>query len=299
MRVGLFLGDLLGQPADDVVAGIKGAADEGFASAWLPQVFGYEALTLLAIAGREAPGIELGTAVIPTYPRHPITLAGQALTVQSVTGGRLALGIGLSHQVVIEGMFGYSFDKPARHMREYLSALLPLLKGESVKFKGETLSAIGQVGVPGSTPPTVLLAAMAPVMLRLAGAVADGTITWMTGPKTVAGHIVPKMAEAAEKAGREAPRTVVGLPVCVTDDPAAAKERAAKTFAMYDGLPSYKNMLNAEGLSGPGEIAVVGPEDSVRDQLAAVADAGATDLIASCFGRPDDKARTRALLATR
>jgi 5,10-methylenetetrahydromethanopterin reductase len=297
MRVGLFLGDLLGLPADDVVAGIKGAAEEGFTSAWLPQVFGYEALTLLAIAGREIPGIELGTAVIPTYPRHPITLAGQALTVQSVTGGRLALGIGLSHQVVIEGMFGYSFDKPARHMREYLAALLPLLKGESVKFKGETLSATGQVGVPGATPPTVLLAAMAPVMLKLAGAVADGTITWMTGPKTVAGHIVPKMAEAAEKAGRDTPRTVVGLPVCVTDDPAGARERAAKTFAMYDTLPSYKNMLNAEGLGGPGDIAVVGPEDSVREQLAAVAEAGTTDLIASCFGRPDDKARTRALLA--
>lgn len=297
MRVGLYFSGLLTSAVDDVVAAIRGAAEEGFSSVWLPQVFGYDTLTLLALAGKEVPGIELGTAVVPTYPRHPIVLAGQALTVQSVTEGRLTLGVGLSHRVMIEDMFGYSFERPARHMKEYLAALLPLLKGESVTFKGETLSATGTVVVPDTTPPKVLLAAMAPAMLKLAGAVADGTITWMTGPKTVANHIVPRLAEAAAGAARDTPRTVVGLPVCVTDDPAGAQERAERAWAMSHELPSYRKMLEKEGLAGPGEIAVVGSEGSVREQLAAVAEAGATDLMALCFGTAEDKARTRALLA--
>jgi F420-dependent oxidoreductase-like protein len=297
MQVGLYLSELLNTMADDVIVGVRGAAEEGFTSAWLPQVLGYDTLTLLALAGREVPGIELGTAVVPTYPRHPIVLAGQALTVQSVTGGRLALGVGLSHRAVIEGTFGYSFEKPARHMKEYLAALLPLLNGESARFAGETLSANGRVVVPGSSRPTVLLAAMAPAMLKLAGAVADGTITWMTGPATLANHIVPRMADAAAAAGRGMPRTVVGLPVCVTDDPVAARQWAAKTWARNYELPSYKQMLDLEGLAGPGDIAVVGSEETVREQLATVAEAGATDLIAVCYGTAEENARTRALLA--
>src|SRR5207247_5341586 len=139
------------------------------------QIFGFDALTMLAVAGREVADIELGTAVIPTYPRHPTALAGQALTTQVATGGRLALGIGLSHQLVVEGMWGYSYDRPARHMREYLSVLVPLLHGETVSFQGETLKAntMGPIELGTSGPPPVLLAALAPVMLRLAGTVTD------------------------------------------------------------------------------------------------------------------------------
>src|SRR5437588_662069 len=170
---------------DEVIKETRWAAQGGLSSVWSPQIFGYDALTLLAVVGREVDGIELGTAVVPTYPRHPIVLAGQALTTQAASGGRLALGIGLSHRIVIESMFGHSFDKPARHMREYLSVLLPLLQGQAVSFQGETLKAttMGPLDVKAKPPP-VLLAALAPVMLRLAGSVADGTVTWMTGPST-------------------------------------------------------------------------------------------------------------------
>src|SRR5205807_5768496 len=139
MRYGVML-DTSGS-IDEVIKETRWAAQGGLSSVWSPQIFGYDALTLLALAGRAVDGIELGTAVVPTYPRHPIVLAGQALTAQEATGGRLVLGIGLSHQMVIEGMFGYSFDHPARHMREYLSALLPLVRGETVSFAGETLKA--------------------------------------------------------------------------------------------------------------------------------------------------------------
>ncbi|MFN0092921.1 MAG: TIGR03564 family F420-dependent LLM class oxidoreductase [Acidimicrobiales bacterium] len=298
MRIGLFLGDLVFRSTDDVIAGIKRADSEGFASAFLPQVFGWDSLTLLAVAGREAANIELGTAVVPTYPRHPVALAGQAATVNSLTGGRLALGIGVSHAPVIEGSLGYSFERPAHHMKEYLSALLPLMRGEAAKVDGDTVKVNAKLGNPPTAPPQVLLAALAPHMLGLAGSVADGTITWMVGPKVLKSHTAPRINAAAEKAGRDAaPRVVVGVPVCVTDDAAAARERAAKTFAMYGTLPVYRSQLDAEGYAGPGDAAVVGNEEQVTEALEACLAAGGTELIATLFGGPDDKERSRALLA--
>jgi len=295
MQIGLFLGSPT--DLDRTVAQVRDARDAGFATAWLAQIFNTDALTVLAVVGREVDGIGLGTGVVPTYPRHPMMLAGQALTVQAASGNRLTLGIGLSHQVVIEGMWGYSFDKPARHMREYLSALLPMLRGEAVNVQGETLKAVGQVAVDGVTAPPVLLAALAPVMLKLAGAVADGTVTWMTGPATVASHIVPSITAAAAEAGKPAPTVAVGLPVCVTDDAGAARSRAATEFAVYGQLPSYRAMLDREGAGGPADVAIVGDADTVRAQVRALAETGATELVASPYGSPAEVARTVEVLA--
>lgn len=298
MRIGVMV-DVSGT-LDDVVGRIRSAADDGFATAWLSQIFGYDALTVLAVAGREVPGIELGTAVVPTYPRHPTMLAAQALTTSAATGGRLALGIGLSHQIVIEHMYGYSFDKPARHMREYLSVLMPLLRGEQVSFQGETLKAatMGPLDVRDAPTPAVLLAALAPVMLRLAGSVADGTVTWMTGPATVADHIVPSITLAADEGGRPAPRVAVGLPVSVTADVDAAKAQAAEIFAIYGTLPSYRAMLDREGAAGPADVAIVGDEEAVADAVRRLADTGATEFFGAVFGSPEDQARTTKVLAS-
>jgi F420-dependent oxidoreductase-like protein len=284
-------------PIADVTDQVRQVADAGLHTAVSSQIFAYDALTLLAVVGQQVPGVELATGVVPTYPRHPYVLAVQALTVQAATGGRLVLGIGLSHQPVIEGMFGYSFDKPARHMREYLDVLLPLLRGEQVSYQGETLSVstFGPIEVEAPAP-QVLLAAMAPRMLRMAGGVADGTMTWMTGPTTVASHITPSITAAAEAAGRPAPRVVVGLPVCVTSDVGAARERAARDFVTYGYMPSYRAMLDREGAEGPADVVVVGDEEAVAAQLATVAEAGATDFVAAPFGGADDRARTFALL---
>ena len=302
MRIGISLGepsgsDALSQLGDE----IRRAADDGFASAWLLNIFGLDALTALAVAGRGAGGIELGTAVVPTYPRHPATLAQQALTVALALEGRLALGIGLSHKIVIEDMFGYSFDRPARHMSEYLSVLLPLLDGETASFDGETVRAHIGLSTPRPAPPTpvrppVLLAAMAPQMLKLAGQRADGTILWMTGPATVRDYIVPAVTAAAQEAGRPSPRVVCQLPVCVTDDAAAARAAANQMLALYGQLPSYRAMLDREGADGPGDVTVAGPEDAVAAQIAALADAGVTDFVAVEFAQGDDRPRTRALL---
>jgi len=300
MRIGTSVAETSGADALVKLADqLRTAADDGFASAWMSNIFGLEALTSLAVAGSQVPGIELGTAVVPTYPRHPAVLAQQALTASLAVGGRLALGIGLSHQIVIQDMYGYSFDKPARHMREYLAVLVPLLAGQPADFDGETVRAHIGLTVPRSEKKVpLLLAALAPQMLRLAGEQADGTVLWMTGPATVRDYIVPAITKAASDAGRSSPRVVCILPVCVTDDPDRARGDAAKAFAIYGQLPSYRAMLDKEGAAGPGDVVITGDEDAVGAQIMALADAGVTDFVAGEYARGEDGIRTRAFLRT-
>ena len=297
MRIGTSLADPTGPGAlGELRDQLQRAADDGFASAWLSNIFGLDALTALAVVGSQVPGIDVGTAVVPTYPRHPAVLAQQALTTALAVDGRLVLGIGLSHKIVIDDMYGYSFDRPARHMSEYLSILLPLLDGQPASFEGETMRA----GIGLSTPRTgrvpVLLAALGPQMLRLAGQRTDGTVLWMTGPATVRDYVVPTITKAASAAGRPDPRVVCILPVYVTDDPASARARAEKAFAIYGQLPSYRAMLDREGAAGPGEVAIVGDEDSVTAQITSLAQAGVTDFIGAEYARGDDQQRTHDLL---
>lgn len=296
MRIGLSLGEA-GGPDElrNLRDQIARAADDGFSSAWLSNIFGLDALTALAVAGSQVPGIELGTSVVPVYPRHPAALAQQALTVNAALAGRLALGVGLSHKVVIEDMYGYSFDRPARYMREYLSVLVPLLRGEQVAFEGETLTARIGLTTPGAGDLPVLVAALAPRMLKLAGELADGTVLWMTGPKTVAEHIAPAVTEAARNAGRPAPRIVCVLPICVTDDAEGARAKAAELFALYGELPSYRAVLDREGAAGPADVAIVGDEESVSARVGALAEAGVTDFVAAVFA---EGRRTREFLKT-
>ena len=302
MRIGVSLPDPSGPdaqgrpPLDQVRDALRRAADDGFASAWISNIFGLDALTTLAVAGSQVPGIELGTAVVPTYPRHPAALAQQALTVAAATGGRLALGVGTSHEIVIRDMFGYDFSKPAEHTREYLSILRPLLHGEPARVRGNQLSADITLSTPGPTPVPLLLAALGPRMLRVAAQLADGTVLWMTGPDTVRSYIVPTITAEAEALGRPSPRVVCILPICVTSDPDAARAAAARAFAIYGQLPSYRAMLDREGAAGPADVALVGDEAAVQAQLAGLADAGVTDFVAREFGRGEDAVRTRRLL---
>ena len=283
MRIGVMFDNE--KPFDDVIGQIAGLAEVGIETAWTSQIFSLDALTTLAVAGREVPSIGFGTAVVPTYPRHPVMLAAQALTVQAASGGRLTLGIGLSHQMVIENVFGMSFDKPARHMREYLEILVPTLEGEQVTFAGETLKASTFAPLSIDAPaPDVLVAALGTVMLNIAGRMAAGTVTWMTGPATVEQHIVPTINAAAAEAGRPVPRIAVGLPVCVTDDPAAAHAKAAELFAMYGYLPSYRAMLDREGVEGPADVAIIGSASEVADQVRHLASIGTTDFCGAPFG---------------
>ncbi|HVF32343.1 MAG TPA: TIGR03564 family F420-dependent LLM class oxidoreductase [Acidimicrobiales bacterium] len=295
MKIGLGIG---GRTIADAVANAQAAEADGFASVWFSHIFGLDAMTACAMAGNATGRIELGTFVVPTFPRHPQAMAQQASSTSDAAGGRFTLGIGLSHQVVIETMLGLSFARPAKHMEEYLAVLLPLLREGKVSFKGDLYSVNANLeanGVP--QPPPVIVAALGPKMLQLTGANADGTATWTTGVKTLGDHIVPTITKAAEAAGRPAPRIVAGLPVCVTEDPDAARELAARQFAVYGTLPSYRAMLDREGAADPGDIALVGDEAAVATQVAALADAGVTDFGASLYGSGEQIARGRTLLA--
>lgn len=298
MKVGLFYGG--GQDVESHVQGAVDAENDGFDSMFYGQIFGPDVLTCIAMAGQRTKRIQFGTSVVPTYPRHPHAMAQQALTVAAATGGRFSLGIGLSHAPVVRGMWGLSYDRPAVHMREYLTIVNSLIQNGSASFSGDFFKVNVAIQFPVQHKPAVLIAALAPVMLKIAGTMSDGTITWMTGPKTLETHIIPRLNKAASEAGRPQPRVVVGLPVAVTDDPDAARERAGKAFMIYGTLPNYQRMLGIEGAGGPADVAIVGNEKEVERQIRDLASAGTTEFIAPLFPVGDDAQaslkRTRALV---
>jgi F420-dependent oxidoreductase-like protein len=278
----------LDAPLDEMLERFAKAEADGFASAWAANIFNYDALTLLTLAGRVTKTLELGTAVVPTYPRHPAALAQQALTAQAAAGNRLTLGIGPSHKLVIEMLFGLDYSRPIRHMREYLSVLNGLLTGQPTAHQGEEYRVGAQITVPNAVRPTVLVAALSPRMLKLAGTMADGTITWMGGAKYLEQTAVPLITKAAREAGRPAPRVVAGFPVAVTSKPEGARAAAVTTFAMYSSLPAYRAILDIEGAPDAAGASIIGDEAEVRRQLKHLADIGVTDLNAAPFPIADD-----------
>ncbi|MBI2964643.1 MAG: TIGR03564 family F420-dependent LLM class oxidoreductase [Chloroflexi bacterium] len=302
MRIGLGIGLSSQSPASvsEFVGQIESVERDGFEIAWLPQILGFDSLTMIAMAGPRTSKIEFVTGVVPVYPRHPVALAQQALTVASATGNRLALGIGVAHPETVTTWWGIPYDRPAKYMREYLSVLMPLLHGRRVRFKGEFFTSEVALRIGEIRPPGVLLAALAPRMLDLAGSVAGGTVLWLVGRKAVETHVMPKITAAAKAAGKPAPRICVGLPICVTDDAPQARAAADKQFARYGQLVNYRRALDIEGAEGPGDVSVVGNEAEVERQLRAFASAGATDFLASIFvpdgSPPESTRRTRTLL---
>jgi F420-dependent oxidoreductase-like protein len=260
---------------DDVVRLGKEIEAAGLDHVWLANIFSFDAITTLALIGRETSRVRVGTAVTPTYPRHPGALAQQAMTTAAATNNRFTLGIGLSHQVVIENMFGMSYDKPAKHMREYLSVLMPLLRGETVSFQGEQYQVNGlTLDIPGGTDLPVVVAALGPAMIKLTAEMADGTNTWMVGPKTMEEHIIPSF----QAAGKSDPDIVAGMPIVLTTNIDDAKAKIAQNLTVYGQLPSYRAMLDREGAAGPADIAIVGDENQLRGQIKRFQDMGVTRL---------------------
>ena len=300
MRIGIYGGNVRrGRPLTSLVEEIVEKESEGFVSYWMPQVHMFDALTMIALAGQQTSTIEMGTAVVPSYPRHPNALAQQAATVNALTGGRLVLGVGPSHAPGIEAL-GLKYDRPAQHMREYVSVLKALTTEGQVDHQGDMYQIRTSIAVPEASPFPIVMSALAPLMLEAAAEVADGTVTWMVGQRTITENTVPRITKAASEAGRDAPRVIVGLPVCVHDDKEQAVARANQVFGHYYQLPNYRRQLDNEGLSSAGEIAVVGNEQDVESQLQAFFDAGATEVLASVFPAGDDSrgsfARTNELL---
>ena len=296
MDIGIFSSP---NRVDGLVDAARSAHEDGFASYWTSQIFSLDALTAIAVAAREVPEIRFGTGVVPIQPRHPMMLAGQALTVSQISGGRLDLGIGLSHQMVVEGMWGLPFDKPVRAMREYLEALGPLLRGEDPQLSGESVTARGAIDVPAD-PPAVLVAALGPQMLKVTGRLADGTVTWMTGPKTLADLTVPTISGGGRE-GRPSGAAHRRRPADLRHRRRGRRPRAGRgqEFAVYGMLPSYRAMLDREGMEGPADLAFVGSADAVAERIAEVDDAGATTLVAAEFGTPTSRPRRDASLLKR
>lgn len=281
MKMGLML-DAGDGGLDGLVKAAQRAEASGFDNLWMANIFGFDAITSLAIIGRATESIGLGSAVVPTYPRHPSAIAQQAVTAAAASNGRFTLGIGLSHKIVIEDMLGFSYEKPARHMREYLEVLVPLMAGETTNFDGNEYRVHNlTISAPGVDRVPLLIAALGPAMLRLAGERTDGTVTWMTGPKTLETHIAPSIGRAAQSAGRPAPRVAAGFPVVLTNDPAGAREMIGKSLQIYGMLPSYRAMLDREGVAGPAELAFAGSEAELTRNIDRLRNIGVTDFCAS------------------
>jgi 5,10-methylenetetrahydromethanopterin reductase len=301
MRIGINGSSLisLGRPVTELVDHAVQAERDGFDSYWVAQLGVPDALTVLALMGQATSTIELGTAVISTWPRHPLMLAGQALTTAELCPGRLVLGIGLAHKPSVESTLKIPFDRPARHMAQYLDVLLPALSERRVRAEGDIWSGETEgLGGPAGTPaPSVMLAAMGPRMLAMAGGRTDGSILWLSGPRVIEATIAPALRTAAEEAGRPEPRIVASVPVCVTDRPDEVRGLIAAALGGYNDLPPYRGVMDAEGAGGPEDVSLLGDEAEVRAGVQAFADAGATDFAPVEIVTDDETgARTRSLL---
>lgn len=287
----------LGNTLSEKLESIGQIEADGFAGAWLPSM-GHDAMTVLALAGPRTARIELGTYVVPTYTRHPVPMAQQALATQIAAGGRFVLGLGLSHQVVIEDSWGLDFSRPVGHMREYLTVLQPLLRGEQVDFEGEHFRVHSRLELADAQPVSVIVAALGPQMLRVTGRLADGTALWLAGPKWIEEVVIPELGGAARAEGRPEPRVIAGVPVAVTGDAGRVRERIGRAFAMYNTLPSYQRVIRGSGGQGPADVAIVGSEEEVERELRRWRDAGVTDFYAACEGVDEEgRRRTREFMA--
>ena len=267
---------------DALIDTAQRAQRAGLASLWLAQAYEFDAMIALALIGRAGVDLELGTAVIPTYPRHPLVLAQEALTVQAACNNRFVLGIGPSHREVIERVYGMSFDGAARHVEQYVESVLAAMDSP--------------LDVRGAAPCPVVIGAMGPMMLRLAGALAGGTVTAKAGVRTLGSYIVPRVNEAARQAGKPPPRIAACLPLCVTEDLPGAYERAILEMGSSERFPSYQRMLAMEGVDRPADVAIIGDETDVTRKIRALFDAGITDFLGRPFGSDDEKARSLELL---
>jgi F420-dependent oxidoreductase-like protein len=299
MRIGLTG---FGTTVDRLVSQAERAEADGFTSLWYASATLGDPLVGMALAGRATSRIELATAVLQSYTCHPVLQAARAAAVAAAIGapGRFTLGVGPSHRPVVEDRQGLSYATPGRHTEEYLQVLTPLLRGEPVDVAGAEFRVTADPPALPAGPVPVLVAALGPRLLRVAGQLTAGTVLWMTNATAIERHVAPRIRKAAADAGRPEPRIVAGLPVAVHDDVAEARAVAATQFAAYGTLPNYQRVLALGGVDGPAEAAVVGSAAEVRAQIRALFEAGATDVWAAPFpvgaDRAGSRARTRALL---
>jgi len=312
MRIGLMVGPERGRyrtKIERMLADARWAEDSGLDTVWIPQIPDeFDALTAVALIGAATSRIELGTAVVPVQPRHPVALAQQVLSVQAVCEGRLSLGLGVSHHWIIDEMMGLAYEHPVATMAAYLDVLDRALAGPGTVEVDNAMFRIRQpLDVTDVAPTPVLIAALGPRMLRLCGARTAGTILWMADERAVATHVVPALVDAARAAGRPAPRVVAGVPVCLCrdDEVGAAVERTNRILAEAEVSPNYQRLLDHGDARGVGDILAAGGESAIERRLRSFADAGVTDVSVRVVpigeGRDElvaSSKRTRAFVAS-
>jgi F420-dependent oxidoreductase-like protein len=311
VRFGLMIGPERGRYASKVArlrADARWAEDAGLDSVWIPQIPNeFDALTAAALVGTETSRIEIGTAVVPVQPRHPVALAQQALSVQAVCEGRLALGLGVSHHWIIDEMLGLPYEHPVPTMGAYLDVLEPALAGPgNVDVENDLFRVHNPLDITDVGPTPVLIAALGPLMLKLCGERTQGTILWMADERAIGTHVVPTLRKAAEASGRPMPRVVAGIPVCLCLDREVetAVERTNRLLAEAEVSPNYQKLLDHGDAQNVGDILAAGSEASIEKRLRSFADAGVTDVSVRVVpigaGRDEliaSSKRTRALLA--
>ncbi|HEY6534068.1 MAG TPA: LLM class F420-dependent oxidoreductase [Acidimicrobiales bacterium] len=312
MRIGVMVGPERGRYSTKIermLADALWAEEAGMASVWVPQIpDDFDALTAVTLIGQATSRVEIGTAVVPVQPRHPIALAQQVLSTQAVCGGRLTLGLGVSHHWVIEEMLGLPYEKPARTMRAYLDVLDAALAGPGpVDVENEMFTVHNPLDITDVGPTSVMIAALGPVMVRLAGERTDGTILWLADERAIGEHIAPGINRAAAQAGRPAPRVVAGVPVCLCadDEVDVAVARANRVLSEAEVSPNYQKLLDRGDARSVGDILAAGSEVTIEKRLRAFADAGTTDVsvrVVPIGETRDEKLessrRTRAYLAS-
>jgi len=298
MDIGLFIGSIgSAGTLEGQINQIVQAETDGFDSFWAAHIMDLDIMTMMSIAAQHTKRIKMGTAVTPTFLRHPIAMAQQAITVQASAHGRFTLGMGVSHKPVVESRFGLEFKKPAKHMREYLSIVNSLSTYGEVDQQGEIHTAVSTFTSEEKPALSIVIAALGNLMLKNAGELADGTITWMTGPETIKTHITPKITQSAHDAGKASPRVIAGLPLCVTDNKGNGFQEASRYFGRYGELPSYRSMINRENAESPAELAVIGNEQEIEEKLHQYAASGATEIAAQIF--PETPGNKESILRSR
>ena len=274
---------------DDVVSQARRAYDVGVKQVWLAQQFDHDAISLAGLVGAAVPGLGVGTSVVPINPRHPLIVASLAQTAQAAAHGNFSLGLGLGAHEPERLAFGTAWPNPVGRLREHLQVLRSIFDTGSVNFHGDDFNAspAWPVKVAGGTPLPVYVAAMGPKALRVTGELADGTLPYLAGPRTIAEFIEPTIAKAAADAGRPKPAIIAAVPALVSDDQDAARAFAAEQLSFYESVPSYQKVLAREGVASAGDLAAVGSAESIARQLRSYLDAGATDVVISPVDRAD------------
>jgi F420-dependent oxidoreductase-like protein len=274
---------------DDVIAQARRAYELGVRQIWLAQQFNHDAIALAGLIGAAVPGLGVGTSVVPINPRHPLIVASLAQTAQAASSGNFSLGLGLGAHEPERQAFGTSWPNTIHRLREHLTILHSIFDSATVDFHGTELSAspAWPVKVAGGTPVPVYVAAMGPKALRVTGELADGTLPYLAGPRTIGEFIAPVINKAAAEAGRPSPRIIAAVPVLVSDNVDAARTIAAEQLSLYETIPSYQKVVAREGVASVTDLAALGREQSVVSQLRRYLDAGATDVVISPLDRSE------------